>query len=97
MVMDDRVIEAAERAMEEQVVPWEDPDVWSGKAAEAAVTAALRALEPELRAAVNALIWATCDVVFAVMEKSERVEEYRRKEAQATGAIFALLGLDGDA
>jgi hypothetical protein len=57
--MNERVIEAAAKAIEDRIVPWEDPEKWSASAAESAIRAADAARAEEVLAAVDALIAAT--------------------------------------
>jgi hypothetical protein len=99
MAMDDRVIEAAAKAYgqiryagDEVPEPLPIRDIW---AVEAAVTAALRALEPELRAAVERLMDASEQ--YAQHFGYPGVEGFGAKQDAARRAIFALLGLNGDA
>jgi hypothetical protein len=108
MAIDDRVIEAAARELwktrhgQKEVHPAWNRTLYSAMA-EAAVTAALRAMEPEIDLAIGRLIRAAHDVGHNANRRHANGlpmgvdRNVIETEAQARRDLFALLGLDGDA
>jgi hypothetical protein len=63
----------------------------------AAITAALRAMEPELRAAVERMEIATRGCEVALTHYPDDLDIFRTERDAARRDLFARLGLDGDA
>jgi hypothetical protein len=94
MAMDERVIEAADQAYWENMRDF-DRDKFAMRAA---VTAALRAMEPELRAAVERLEDAVVvRYVNSLKGFNENTDYWNDEVDTARRDLFARLGLDGDA